>query len=64
MYKFLLEQNDNSVHVVNICDNIDYDKIDSRILLVNKNIYNDFVAKHGNSFYNLVIFTPCCKNII
>lgn len=64
MYKYLLEQNDNSVHVVNMCDNIDYDKIDSRILLVNKNIYNDFVAKHGNNFYNLVIFTPCCKNII
>ena len=35
MYKYLLEQNDNSVHVVNMCDNIDYDKIDSRILLVN-----------------------------
>ena len=64
MYKYLLEQNDNSVHVVNMCDNIDYDKIDSRILLVNKNIYNDFIAKHGNSFYNLVIFTPCSKNII
>jgi hypothetical protein len=64
MYKYLLEQNNNSVHVVNMSDKIDYDKIDCRILLVNKKIYNDFIAKHGNSFYNLVIHTPCSKNII
>ena len=62
IYKYLLEQNDNSVHIVDIEDNIDYDKIDCRILLVKEKIYNDFITKYGNGFYNLVLNTPCCKN--
>ena len=57
----MLEQNNNSVYVVNN-KNIDYDKLDYRILMVNDKKYKDFVEKNGSDFYNLVMYTPCSIN--
>ena len=61
IYKYMLEQNNNSVYVVND-RKIDYDKLDHRILMVNDNKFKDFVQKNGNNFYNLVMYTPCSSN--
>lgn len=61
IYKYMFEQNNNSVYVVNN-KNIDYDKLDYRILMVNDKKYKDFVEKNGSDFYNLVMYTPCSIN--
>jgi len=58
IYKYMLEQNNNSVYVVND-KQIDYDKIDYRILMVNYKKFKEFVEKNGSDFYNLVMYTPC-----
>ena len=62
IYKYMLEQNNNSVYVVKNNNNINYDKLDYRILMVNDKKFKDFVEKNGSNFYNLVIHTPCSSS--
>ena len=57
----MLEQNNNSVYVVNN-KKVNYDKLDSRILMVNDKRFKKFVEKNGSDFYNLVVYTPCSSN--
>lgn len=61
IYKYMLEQNNNSVYVVNN-KKVNYDKLDSRILMVNDKRFKKFVEKNGSDFYNLVVYTPCSSN--
>jgi len=61
IYKYMLEQNNNSVYVVNN-KKIDYDKLDYRILMVNDKKFKDFVEKNGSDFYDFVMYTPCSSN--
>ena len=58
IYKYMLEQNNNSVYVVNN-KKINYDKLDYRILMVNDKKLKNFVEKNGSDFYDLVMYTPC-----
>lgn len=61
IYKYILEQNNNSVYVVNN-KKINCDKLDYRILMVNDKKFKDFIEKNGSDFYDLVMYTPCSSN--
>jgi len=60
-YKDLLENKDYSVHVVKTISNINYDKLDYRIILINNNIFEDFlnniISNNINNFYTFITFT-------
>jgi len=57
LYKFSLENYDNSVYIVNNLD-IDFDKLDYRILMVHENDIQKIANK--SYYYNLITFAPCC----
>lgn len=57
LYKFNLENYDNSVYIVKDLD-IDFDKLDYRILMVHENDIHKIANK--GYYYNLITFTPCC----
>lgn len=57
LYKFNLENYDNSVYIVKNLD-IDFDKLDYRILMVHENDMQKIADK--GYYYNLITFTPCC----
>jgi hypothetical protein len=61
IYKHILEDNNNSVYVVNDKE-LNYDKLDYRILMVNEKKLKKFVEKNGKDFFNLVMYTPCSSN--
>ena len=61
IYKYMLEQNNNSVYVVNN-KKINYNKLDYRILMVNDKKLKNFVEKNGSDFYDFVMYTPCSSN--
>jgi len=58
LYKFDLENYYNSVYIVKNL-NIDFDKLDYRILLVHENDIGKIINK--GYYYNLVTFAPCCN---
>ena len=60
-YKSLLENKEFSVYVVNTIDNINYDALDYRIILINHDIFDDFlnyiISNNISNFYTYITFT-------
>jgi hypothetical protein len=63
-YKKLLEKKDFSIYLVNTPSNIDinYDSLDSRIILINVNILDEFLNNITSNklynFYTIIAFAP------
>ena len=60
-YKKLLEDRDFSVYVVNTISTINYDALDCRVILINHNIFEDFlnniISNNISNFYTYITFT-------
>jgi hypothetical protein len=60
-YKKLLEDKDFSVYVVNAIATINYDALDCRVILINHDIFEDFlnniIANNISNFYTYITFT-------
>jgi len=68
-YKNILETKDFSVYLVDTPSNthINYDDLDSRIILINSNLLEEFlnniISNKTYSFYTHIIFTPDTENM-
>jgi hypothetical protein len=68
-YKNILETKDFSVYLVDTPSNnhINYDDLDSRIILINSNkleeFLNNIISNKTYSFYTHIIFTPDTENM-
>jgi hypothetical protein len=66
-YKDLLENKEFSVYVVNSITNINYDTLDYRIILIKKDLFEDFlnniISNNINNFYTYITFTYDNDNI-
>jgi len=60
-YKNLLEDKDFSVYVVNTIATINYDALDYRVILINHDIFEDFlnyiITNNISNFYTYITFT-------
>ena len=60
-YKKLLEERDFSVYVVNTIATINYDALDYRVILINHNIFEEFlnyiISNNVSNFYTYITFT-------
>lgn len=60
-YKILLENKDFSVYIVNTVSNVNYDALDYRIILIKRDIIEDFlnniISNNINNFYTYITFT-------
>jgi hypothetical protein len=60
-YKKLLEERDFSVYVVNTIATINYDALDYRVILINHNIFEEFlnyiISNNISNFYTYITFT-------
>lgn len=67
-YTELLEQYNHSVRVINTITDQDYDNIDDRILLMNYEVFNNFMDYFGydiiNTSFNLIAYTYDIKDNI